>query len=210
MYKFLNFGKFQEYLSMTRILNLTGSMGSGKTLLGVAMGYEFLRRGFVQRAAFNFPCSFGSAPAPRWSYNVYDEAGVVFDNRMAFKNRDLNEMSAGLTFGLRKAGSYFVVPSFLEVDKRFRTGMRMWRTLAIRNLFWFYVWEVGPEDMEEQKPGRNYWSSWFMFFNPAHFFNTYDTFFVPGRNLSIAFLKDLLREWEHDVPEDLRGVIPGV
>jgi hypothetical protein len=207
MYRFVRWGKFQEWLRQVRILNLIGAMGTGKTLLASAVGYELLRRGLVDRVATNYPFGPSAAPSPRFTYAVYDEAGVVFDNRMAFKDKRLNEMSSGLIFGLRKAGSYFVVPSFLEVDKRFRSGMRMWRRFAIGKWLWIYQWEVGEEDAELRRPDVNYWTGSLWFVHPAHFFGTFDTYFVPGRALSIAFLQEMLREWELAIPEEYRTVL---
>lgn len=194
MYRIWGWKKFYEQLKQVRILNLTGSMGTGKTLFSVALGYHMLREGLVRSAAFNFPVSFSSAPTPRWSYAVLDEAGILFDARDSFKAKELNKLTASLLFKLRKLGSYVVVPSFIETDKRFRVGLRMWRMWSFGGLLWGYNWELGPEEAEERRPGINFWEGRVYFLNPREFYGTYDTYFAPGRNLSYEFLNGLLMD----------------
>lgn len=206
-YRLIGWQPFIDQLKQVRILNLTGSMGTGKTLFSVALGYHLLREGLVRSAAFNFPVSFGSAPSPRWNYSVIDEAGTLFDARDSFKKAELNKLTASLLFKLRKLGSYIVVPSFIETDRRFRVGLRMWRMWALRGLLWAYWWELGPEEMEERRPGINYWDGRLYFYKPSHFFGTYDTYFAPGRNLSYEFLRGLLLERDADVHERARKAI---
>lgn len=207
MYRFLGFSSFFDQLKQVRILNLTGSMGTGKTLFSVALGYHLLREGLVKSAAFNFPVSFGSSPSPRWSYAVIDEAGTLFDARDSFKAKELNKLTASLLFKLRKLGSYIVVPSFIETDRRFRVGLRMWRVWAFGGRLWSYAWELGPEEQAERRPGINYWEGRLYFVNPAEFFGTYDTYFAPGRNLSFEFLSGLLMERDRGVHESARRSI---
>lgn len=207
MYRLLGWSPFFEQLKQVRILNLTGAMGTGKTLFSVALGYHMLTQGLVRSAAFNFPVSFGAAPSPRWSYAVLDEAGTLFDARDSFKSKELNKLTASLLFKLRKLGSYVVVPSFIETDRRFRVGIRMWRMWQFGGTLWAYSWEIGPEDTEERRLGINYWEGRLYFVNPREFFGTYDTYFAPGRNLSYDFLSGLLMDRDSATHEAGRGKI---
>lgn len=200
MYRFIFFKKWFNMAKQTRIINLQGQMGSGKTLLSVALGYHFLREGYVERFSSNFPVGFAAEPMPRWSFNVMDEAGVFFDNRSAFKDKSLNQMTAGLTFGLRKAGSYLIFPSFLGADKRFRAGLRMWRTWSFGNRLWIYHWEVGEETTEERREGVNYWQGRLVLVGPSHFFNVYDTYYKPIANMTLDWARKLMVPWETLVP----------
>jgi hypothetical protein len=210
MYRWFNFRKFAENLRQTRLVNISGGMGTGKTLFAVAVGYEMLKRGYVNSVTSNFPVEFAAAPDAEKCFAIFDEASVVFDGRTSFKKTDLNDMSRDATVALRKKGSYMATPSFIEVDKRFRNGMRLWRTWSSKNRLWLYRWEIGPEEKEEQRKGQNYWDGWLALLNPAHFFGCYDTIYFPGRNLSMAWLERLLLPVEQDVPEHIRGVVPGV
>jgi hypothetical protein len=191
-YAFLGFGRFVKYLRMVRLLLLMGSLRSGKTLMSVALGYEFLRRGYVANASFNFPVYFSGEPYPRWTYSVLDEAGIAFEDRTSFKDSAKNKLTAESTVRLGKLGSYLVIPSFLGADKRFRRGMRMWRKNQLGNYVWIYSWELGPEDKEEQRLNINYFVGTLWLLNPSFFFNSYCTYFFPWPNLSLDFLSKVV------------------
>lgn len=207
MYAFIGWQKFFDQLKQVRILNLIGPMGTGKTCLGVAIGYHLKRLGYVMTSAFNLPVSFGEHPQARWCYGLLDEAGLLFDARDSFKSRELNRLTGRLLFKLRKDGSYLAVPSFIEVDKRFREGVRIWRVSAFGSRLWFYHWELGPEEAEERRPGINFFEGTFTFVNPRHFFGAYDTYFAPGRSLSYEFLYHLLRENDRGVHDAARKAV---
>ena len=192
MYYFLGWNKFFTQLKQARVLNLIGAMGTGKTLFSVALSWHLLRLGYVERAAMNFPCDISSAPTYRYCVSVLDEAALIFDARNAFKSKQLNKLLAALTFKLRKTGSYMLVPSFIDVDRRLRTGVRIYRKTAVNNRLWVYHWEFGPEEPEERRPGLNFFEGSLMLVNPQYFFGTYDTYFVPGPNLSLDFCGRLL------------------
>ena len=191
MYSFLGFPKFIKHLRQARILLLSGAMGTGKTLLSVALGHHLLQGEYVSSAAYNFPVVHGGVPARRYCYAAIDEAGVFFDARVAWKKKELNELSAKLVAFLRKHGSYLVIPSYLTPDARFRKGLRMWRRSTITKYLWVYQWELGPEETEERRPGINFWEGQLVFFNPPYFYGQYDTYFEPWNELTFAFIKEL-------------------
>lgn len=191
-YYFLGASEFLDRLRTVRIMLLMGSLRSGKTLFSVAMGYHLLSNGNVCRAAFNFPVSFGDAPFPRWTYAVIDEAGVAFDKRESFKQQLANKFTRESTFRLGKLGSYLVIPTFLESDKRFRVGMRVWRVKKFADLLWLYTWELGPEAKEDRRLDINYWTGRLWFVNPRAFFGVYDTYFTPWPNLTLDFLSHFI------------------
>lgn len=191
---FLGANKFWKALKASRILNLSGSMGTGKTLLATALGYMSLWETRTIRVATNYPCVFSEAPEPYRTFAVLDEGALVFDSRLSYKDKNLSKILAQLTFDLRKSGSYLVVPSFITVDRRLRTGVRVWRTFAFSNLLWAYHWELGEENPSDRRPGVNYWDGSLWFFNPSYFFDTYSTHFVPGQELSLAFIRAFMRD----------------
>lgn len=195
---FFGWGAFQKSLRASRVVLLLGDFGTGKTLFSVALGYYLLLHQYVERAAFNFPCSFGSPPIKRRTYFVVDEGGRLFDNRTAYTNKELNQISADMTWDLRKEGSYVLMPSYLDTDKRFRKGLRVWRSFPPGDLlrpnffernFWVYVWERGEEEVELRQPGVNYWSGKLVLVRPGAFFGSYDTYFKPSMPLLRDFVK---------------------
>lgn len=205
MYKFYGWDEFSKALEQARILNFDGMMGTGKTLGATAIAHHMLKQEKVRRAAFNFPCEFGAAPTSRWCFAVMDEAALVFDGRLSFKDKELTQLVSAMTFTLRKFGSYLVAPSFLVTDKRLRAGVRMRRTHNIlNNRLWRYHWEIGPEQMEERKPGLNYFDGILWLLNPRHFYGVYDTYFVPIPQLSKAFGKAFLSEISAEVYDIVR------
>lgn len=164
-----------------------GAMGTGKTLASVALSYQMLRDYRVLSASFNFPVSFASSVGYKHQVGTMDEGGVFFDNRLAYKDKALTQRLAELTAFLRKRGSYFIVPSYIAVDKRLRNGMRLYRTHNVGNLLWVYHWEQGEENSEEQRKGLNYWEGTLALYNPRFFFNTYDTYYAPSSHSTMEY-----------------------
>lgn len=185
----------------SRVILLQGDFGTGKTLLSVALGYHMLAERWVNQCAFNFPVSFGGAPGKYRTYTVIDEGGRLFDNRMAFKDKDLNRLSAEMTWNLRKTGSYVLMPSYLDVDRRFRRGLRIHRQFPVGDLLrpnllekhvWVYWWERGEEELELRREGVNYWSGKLLFLNPPAFFGSYDTYYQPSWELLQDFVRRIV------------------
>jgi hypothetical protein len=163
-------------------------MGTGKTLASVALSYHMLREYRVQAASFNFPVSFGVAPHYKHTVATVDEAGVFFDNRVSYKDKELSKTLAELSAFLRKRGSYVIAPSYITVDKRLRNGLRLYRIANIANIFWVYHYEEGPEDLMEQRPGINYHEGRLILVNPRFFFNVYDTYRQPTLEDTTQFI----------------------
>lgn len=202
-YWFIGLNSFMKAARLCRIINLKGSMGTGKTLLSTILAYEFVSQGYVNQAAMNYPCCFSTAPAPKKCFNVMDEAALVFDERLTFRDKVLTKAAALLTYKLRKTGSYLLVPSFVGVDKRFRNGMRMHRFLAFGKFVWGFHWEYGEED-PMLRDGTNFFTGKLFLFNPGTAFGLYDTYFSPGPNLSKAFLSGFISHGFERVPKNFQ------
>lgn len=200
LYRFIGFGRFMKQVSGTRLINMAGFMGTGKTLFSVALGFHMVRYNYVTRASFNLPISFGKAPHWYRSYNVLDEAGVLFENRN-YRDKELNEMSKAVLYALRKNGSYIVTPSYLDTDKRFRKGaLRMYRVFPLPNQnapIWLFRWEVGPEEIEERNV-TNFKKGYLAFIRPAWFYNTYCTYYAPNVQLSRQFVTKCIKNEDLD------------
>lgn len=190
MYKIIGWDKLLDSIRKTRIVFLSGDQGTGKTLFSVALGYHMALTGYVRSCAYNFPVSFSHAPEPRNEFIGCDEAGLLFDSRSSFKMAHVSAFMTASIFNLRKRGSYVVVPSFIDVDKRLRGGTRIYRTKTMfKNRLWIYTWERGEEDVSLQVRGRNFWTGVFALYNPAFFFGSYDTYYAPPLYHTIRFLE---------------------
>lgn len=192
MFFFLGWGAFMRQLKGARLAAVIGPMGTGKTLFSTAALLALYNDRRVLGVSTNYPCSYSTAPTLYRRAFALDEAGIVFDSRLSFKSEVLSSFLAMATFTLRKFGNYLFVPTFIETDKRLRAGLRVWRTWALGVRFWSYHWEMGPEEVEERRPGVNFFEGSLWLVNPAHFFGKYDTYFTPGRNLSMTFLSYLV------------------
>lgn len=186
---FINLRPFLSAFEGARMLNLTGMLRSGKTLFSVALAWHLKVHGMVTNTVFNFPCAFGDAFRERKNtYVVLDEAGRLFDNRTAYKDKDLNKILTESIWSLGKDGSYVAYPSFLDVDVKLRqSSVRCWRSWPKPpppgekkfQPLWFYRWEFGEEEVEKRN-AQNFDSGFFWFFYPQAFWGAYDTWYQPG------------------------------
>ena len=190
-YKIFGFEKFMEQFINARLLFLKGQKGTGKTLFATALGYHLLKEAYAVNAAFNYPCSFAGYPAYNQTYGVVDEAGVFFDARSAYKDKDVTAFISEATTFLRKRGSFLVIPSYNPPDKRLRSGMRMFRWKVTKRM-WFYQWEIGPEEVNARTHGVDYFRGRLVLFNPQFFYGVYDTYFEPPELLTLRWIKDFL------------------
>ena len=165
-YRFIGWGGFARSLRASRIVQLRGDFGTGKTLFSVAIAYHMRKLRWIRWASFNFPVRWrdSSAPGLKHSLSVIDEGGRLFDDRTAYRLKELNKLSSDLLYALRKRGSYVVIPSYVGIDKRFRNGLRVHRRWPegnerdpnpLKRNLWLFFWERGEEDSELQKKGVN-------------------------------------------------------
>lgn len=205
-YFFLGWRPFVKHLKLARILNLTGFQGTGKTLFATALGYHLLHEWHVERAAFNFPVSFGDAPQRLQCFYALDEIGVLFDNRFSAKKQTASTLLARVTYNLRKNGCIIAAPSFLAVDKRLRAGMRISRIRSIGSTAWQYHWEMGEEDALLRRPGINYMEGSLWLLNPRFFFGVYDTHYDPPAPVTARFLASLFPDDPQLVAKAMKDV----
>jgi hypothetical protein len=197
MYAFLGWREFYKHLRAWRLVFFRGAFGTGKTLLSVALAYHMIRLGKIASASFCFPVRWAAVPSPFNSFNVLDEAGRLFEDRTAYKDKALNHLSKEATWALRKDDSYLLLPSVIPVDRRLRRGVRIWRVWPpgeserpnwLQRSVWRYVWEAGSEDREIRQEGVDYWHGQLTLLNPGYFFGMYDTTYKPDFELLRDFI----------------------
>jgi len=185
-----------------RLISIHGEQGRGKTLFSVAFAHYFLYWRYVDHLVTNFPSSLPSVSFPlngRNTLYLFDEAGRVFDNRSAYKDKNLNAQLSESIYSLRKRGSFVVYPSFLELDKKINDhSVRLTLSLMIP-FFWRYIWEVGPTSPEE-RTRYNSSSGSFWLINPAALYGCYDTYYAPSTGEVYSFARQLASY--KDEPDD--------
>lgn len=156
--------EFLQAVKMYRILYLSGYMGSGKTLLSMAIAIEFWKRRWVDNVYSNLVLEGdfdqGIPNKIRSACVIYDEAWQELDSR-DFRGSTAQRWSAYL----RKRNIYLLLPSVHPVDTRMRT-LQVQRKLKVGNLFWMYAWVVDD--------GFSKINGWFILFDPIYFGNAYD------------------------------------
>lgn len=173
-----------RHLKTARVLLLGGPLRTGKTLFATAFSYWMLQNNLVDYAVGNYPCDWFSAPYPRRSLWLMDEAGILFDKRTSYKDNFLNDLSLDVTSYLGKRQNYLFLASHAEVDKRFERGVYMVRVLETPRL-WLYAYRYAPS---RGRKVRGFCS----ILNPSFWFGTYDTEYEPPRELTIDMLRHSL------------------
>jgi hypothetical protein len=164
---------FLEAWMLYRVCWIQGGLGSGKTLLSVALGHHLLRMGLVDGVLANLPTVlppriYGDDGFLDRRVIIFDEAWTHLDSR--------NSMVNTSDYGgyARKYESFWVFPSVHQIDKRMRSVV-VWR--AARLNFkpfinaWLYRWELELEYKQE--------GGWFLLLDPERYFGWYDTAHVP-------------------------------
>lgn len=180
---------FFTRLSESRICLISGPMGTGKTLMSVAITYELLKRRNIRSFTANFPCQLASPVHHRRHALIVDEAGVHFNSRLSYKDKSATLALTGLTAYLRKGENYVITPTYLSTDAMLRRGLRVWRTVKIPRIGWLYFWESGEEDTAARKLNDNYWRGRLILRRPSVLFGAYDTYFQPGPNLTAELIR---------------------
>lgn len=162
---FINVGRFREYFTKFRKLSIEGELGSGKTLLSVAMARWLWKEGFVDGVFANFPIDPTFVPIVHTcvrSCIILDEAWAFADSRSSANQFE------GYGAYVRKLKSFFIAPSIFKPDKRMR-DMLAERTIDLWMLdWWFYKWF----DIRERE-------GWFILANPQSVYGFFDTEFIP-------------------------------
>lgn len=170
--------KLIDAMTTARVIVLGGPLRTGKTMFATLFAYELLKRRLSGYAVGNYPCSFFSPPAADGRNTVFllDEAGTLFDKRTSFMNKRLNDLSLDVLSFLGKRNNYLLLASHATVDKRFERGVYCERVLTFKYA-WYYTWSYKLSSRRTQK-GR------FVLLYPQAWFDTYDTYFEPPRDLS--------------------------
>lgn len=199
---------FYDRLEIARFIAFNGDMRSGKTLLSHIVAHKLLADYRIKWICGNLPIrkDLASSPCARNSCAIVDEAGTVFDNRVAYKKEKLNILINDMTVFLGKSGSYMLFPTFATPDSRLRRGIRVERVRKMLfGYVWWYRWEHGDESLEgaERRRGFNWWNGDLLVWNPSAAFNTYDTYFPPRQLAPVGvYTERFLREYvENDSPK---------
>ncbi len=164
--RFWNGSVYLENLLAYRLAYIGGHLGSGKTLLGVALCKWLYDNKFIEGVFANIPIDYNWIPCVDHCENaaiLLDEASKWADCRKSmFEYSGYGQMA-------RKLNSYWIAPSKNRVDKRMADLVAK-RVLDVWALdMWLYKWE----DDDEGK-------GWFLFQGYEEVFGRYDTMFVPS------------------------------
>lgn len=183
---FINADEFFFLATNYRVVNIRGRYGSGKTLLSVALSYEFWRRNYIDHIFSNFPMMGQSFD---WSVStkfimILDEAHVILDSRQFSKNASSDWLK-----DLRKRLAILILPAVIDVDKRFRAVM-VQRMFFLGNFIWLYAYKVDD--------GMSELSGWFGLIRPSAYFGKYSTKYVVQQddfdNMRAVMANDLPAE----------------
>lgn len=166
--RFINASEYFWNVTNYRVVNIRGHVGSGKTLLSVATGYELWEQGYIDHIYAPFPVK-----GQRNKYDKYkkfvmllDEAHVVLDSRK-FGQNNVEEWLRDI----RKRQAIIITSAFIDVDKRMRSVV-VQRTLLIGSLFWMYRWQIDD--------GIGVSTGTFGLLFPNWYFGLYDTLYSPS------------------------------
>lgn len=162
-FKLYHANNFLENFLAFRLLVLRGRLGSGKTLLGVALAKWLYDHKLVDGIFTNIPIDTGYLPIThqvRRSVVLLDEAWAFADPRLS-----ANQFK-GYGAYARKLDSFWISPSKHGVDKRVAdlTCRRIADIVALD--WWLYAYEDGDESKYRE-------SGWFILSN---YRDLYDTF----------------------------------
>ncbi|HEY9758880.1 MAG TPA: hypothetical protein V6C97_27170 [Oculatellaceae cyanobacterium] len=186
----IGWSEFRNYLGLYRVAAIIGRLGSGKTLLSVAIAHRLMLEHSVLRVWCNFPVGLEARELPDnleeldkptikalMSDNVFllDEAWDFADSR-----KSANDYS-GYGAYVRKLRSYFIGASVYPPDKRMR-AITVNRVMSVVGLGW-WVYQYLLFD--------NSTKGMLILTNPAEYFGTYDTDWIPedDAGLSVCFNK---------------------
>jgi hypothetical protein len=203
--RFIGFDGFMRQLTLVRQCWLKGGVGSGKTLLAVAIAEELCRLKITLGAVSNIPTSLpihawrdplpgddsGSPRGIRGAVVIFDEAWTVADNRTFSTNPRQYGAFA------RKLETMWLYPSVIAIDKRMSvlSVQRQYKiSLPFFPEIWAYKWTL---DMGEQQD-----SGAFYLINPKTFYGKFDTAYVPLDDGDISNL------WELTIEEMVRNAPP--
>lgn len=165
---------FLEYLLLFRFVWVRGTLGSGKTLVSVAIMDHLFRLGMVKGVVSNFPTVF--PPYVGRDDGMVLDRGVIFDEAWTMldaRNSFVNDTKSYGAFA-RKFRSYWIFPSVFQVDKRMRTLIVQRSGTLPFQKGWVYRWWVDL-DYDNDFPIEG----WFVLWNPQRYFGMYDTGYVP-------------------------------
>lgn len=163
-------GDFIDMLSRSRMLHVSGELGTGKTLLAFAVADVLLQNGLAWGVWTNIPHVFPKRHELTRTVIILDEAGEFMDAR--------DSASEHQAFGtaLRKLNSYLLTPSVNRVDKR-AIPLEAYRLADLSFLDW---WLYGYKSQTRKAAG------WFLLEHPEDYFGLFDTRAMPDDDAGLT------------------------
>lgn len=164
----INAGSLISVIKSARIVEITGSLGAGKTSLAFRLGYELLNSGFCRILTSNVPNVWNTYP-DEWVIRdktkidcciILDEGGQFIKSRS-----DSEQFIAGL----RKINSVVISPSKSSLNRDFaEIKIELVQRHDVIGLpVWVYSWNTrGGKKKDEQK---------FYWVRPSEIFGVYST-----------------------------------
>ncbi len=161
----INGSAFIENALAWRLTAIEGRLGSGKTLLSVALAKWLYDQSLVDGVFANFPIDPTYIPIR----SEIRRSAVILDEGWAFADsRNSSKKFEGYGAYARKLDSFWFSPSVFRVDKR----MGPLRARRLLDLWLFDVWLFEWEDVQGFK-GK------FLLRNYKEVYGRYDTKFIP-------------------------------
>jgi len=194
---FFNHREFIWYVTNYKTLNIRGRYGSGKTLLSVALAYELWKQNYIKHILASFPMNGMKNQLDGIDGDfvmLLDEAGLILDSREFGRNASKEWLK-----DLRKRKIILVLPSVIDVDKRFRQVV-VQRIFMFGNIFWIYRYQVGD--------GLGVEDGWFGLWKPSWYFGTYDTDYIVEDEDFEKLLDVMARGKGKKIQEKNNGFVP--
>lgn len=174
----LGAGVFMDMLKTSRLLNMAGRTGGGKTSLAYRIAFELHEAGFIRYIFSNVDSVWNDDPRDMALVErridaafILDEGGLFLEKRTEFK-----QYSAFM----RKLNIVLIIPSVWEP----MTGIKFLRVQRLMSLevvglpVWVYRWRLSHGEIRER--GLFFWRQ------PSEIFGVYDTAGFPTDDDGIA------------------------
>lgn len=160
-----NGSNFLENFLAFRMVHVGGRLGSGKTLLAVALAKWLFEQDLVAGVFANFPIDADYIPLRR----EVRSSAVILDESWSFADsRHSSAKFMGYGAYARKLDCYWLSPSIFAPDKR----MAPVRARREFDLYLFDSWLYRWQNVEGDK-------SWFILRNYQNLFGRFDSRYIP-------------------------------
>lgn len=188
----------EEFFHLFLLLRKTwirGFLGAGKTLLGVALAEELLRRGYADGVLANIPTVLPATLDDEDDGTLFDRV-LLWDEThedMDSRKSMTNSKTAGSY--LRKSNTFLIAPSIYPIDKRQR-DIIVWRAANVLSADFCYLYRYKLDlDYITQDGG------WFGLWNPSAIHSHFESYAYPSSTFLAEIEKRFLATTSATTPD---------